>query len=370
MRGKDIFFKQMKQLMVSGIFLIIFILVAVLPGFSTSLAPRYYKVKKGDYLIDLERKYGVSWKKIKEVNAITSNTIYQGQELRIPWEGIWHTVREGEYLNLIAKTYSEACEISQKIIMEEIIQANKITNLDNIKVGQKLFIPRAKEVLGIEIPEEKLPRAQEGVYHTIGKGQTLYRIALNYGQTQGITEKEMQKKIMEANNISDPTKLKVGDELFIPGAKKVLEIEIPLELVKKEDISMPTQAELVEEPPIFFWPVEGEIIEYFGEGGIEWIGIAAPEGEIVVAPAEGIVLERKFLQGYGETLLIEHEEEGLYTCYFHLLDYLVEKDAQVKKGEPIARVGMSGAVDIPCLRFQVRKIGSEDKTVNPLDYLP
>ncbi|GAF69696.1 unnamed protein product, partial [marine sediment metagenome] len=225
--------------------------------------------------------------------------------------------------------------------------------------------------LEVETPKEKLPRAEEGIYHTVKEGETIYRIALNYGKNQGLTEKEMEKEIMEANDISDPTKLKPAEKLFIPGAKKVLEIEIPPELVIKDEISFaPPPPELEEEKPIFLWPVEGEIIEYFGEEGIEWIGIAVPEGEIVVAPAKGIVLERKFLQGYGETLLIEHRQEGLYTCYFHLLNYLVEKDAQVKKGQPIAEVGMSGTVDVPCLRFQVRKIGNEDKTVNPLDYLP
>jgi len=418
----------MKRLIISGIFLIIFILVTVRPGFSISPQPRYYTVEKGDYLIILEKKCGVPWKKIKEANGLTSNTIYPGQKLLIPWEGIWYTVRKGDFLIALERKYGvswreikeanaltsnkiypgqklfipgakEALEIEipeEKLPLpqegiyhivrkgdflialerkygvswREIKEANALTS-SKIYPGQKLFISGVKEALEIEIPEEKLPLPQEGIYHTVKEGETIYRIALNYGKNRGLTEKEMEKEIMEANNISDPTKLKPAEKLFIPGAKKVLEIEIPPELVTKEEIpSAPPPPELEEEKPIFLWPVEGEIIEYFGERGLEHIGIAAPEGEIVVAPAKGIVLERKFLQGYGETLVIEHIQEGLYTCYFHLLDYLVEKSAQVKKGQPIAKVGMSGTVDVPCLRFQVRKIGSEDETVNPLDYLP
>lgn len=352
----------MKRLIISGIFLIIFILVTVRPGFSISPQPRYYIVEKGDCLIILEKKCGVPWKKIKEANGLTSNTIYPGQKLLIPWGGIWHIVRKGDFLIALEKKYG--------VSWREIKEANALTS-DTIYPGQKLFIPGTKETLEIEIPKEKLPRAEEGIYHTVKEDETIYRIALNYGKYQGLTEKEMEKEIMEANNISDPTKLKPAEKLFIPGAKKVLEIKLPSELVAKKGISsLPPPPELEEEKPIFVWPVEGEIIEYFGEGRIEWISIAAPEGEIVVAPAEGIVLERIFLQGYGETLLIEHKQEGLYTCYFHLLDYLVEKGAQVRKEQPIAKVGMSGMVNAPCLRFQVRKIGNEDKTVNPLDYLP
>lgn len=361
-RGRKASLVQMKRLIISGIFLIIFILVTVRPGFSISPQPRYYTVEKGDYLIILEKKCGVPWREIKEANGLTSNTIYPGQKLLIPWEGIWYTVRKGDFLIALERKYG--------VSWGEIKEANALTS-NTIYPGQKLFIPGTKEALEVEISEEKLPLPQEGIYHTVKEGETIYRIALNYGKNQGLTEKDMEKKIMEANNISDPTKLKPAEKLFIPGAKKVLEIEIPPGLATKEEISSaPPPPELEEEKPIFLWPVEGEIIEYFGERGVEHIGIAAPEGEIVVAPAEGIVLERKFLQGYGETLVIEHRQEGLYTCYFHLLDYLVEKDAKVKKGEPIARVGMSGIVNTPCLRFQVRKIGSEDKTVNPLDYLP
>ena len=55
----------------------------------TSLSQNYfeYTVKKGDTLWDLAEKYlgsGTRYKEIKELNNLTSDTIYAGQTLKIP----------------------------------------------------------------------------------------------------------------------------------------------------------------------------------------------------------------------------------------------------------------------------------------------
>jgi len=64
-------------------------------------------------------------------------------------------------------------------------------------------------------PRRRAP--QRGVYHIVGSGQTLYRIAKTYDVDVNV--------IMRANRISDPTKIGVGQQLFIPGARAVLDIE-------------------------------------------------------------------------------------------------------------------------------------------------
>ncbi|MFQ6066566.1 MAG: LysM peptidoglycan-binding domain-containing protein [bacterium] len=392
---KKSIFAHMKRLIISGIFLIIFMSMAALPGFSISPAPRYHRVRKGDYLIDLGEKYGVAWERIKKVNTLRSDKIYPGQKLLIPWKGVWHTVREGEYLKLIAKAYGKAYRISEKVIMKEIAQANRITNLDKIIAGRKLFIPRAKKTLEIQIPGRKLPQPRKGTYHTIRKGETLYRIALNYGKEQGLTEKEMEKKIIKANNISDSTKLRVGDKLFVPGAKESLEIKIPAEVLtsdvtasspppismgkpkkipeyrlsEKKTLSRPEPLKTSEKEPIFSWPVEGEVIGYFGDKGNKGIDIAAPEGTTIVAPADGVVELAGYDKDLGNLLMIKHKKEGLITVYTYLSSSLVGSGHKVKKGDPIATVGITGTAKVPCLHFEVRKIGTV-KPVNPLDYLP
>lgn len=51
----------------------------------------------------------------------------------------------------------------------------------------------------------------DGIYHIVGSGQTLFRIAEAYNVDIN--------DIMLANKISNPNQLAVGEELFIPGAK-------------------------------------------------------------------------------------------------------------------------------------------------------
>lgn len=48
-----------------------------------------------------------------------------------------------------------------------------------------------------------------GFYHTVQKGQTIYRIAKNYGLDW--------HELAFANNISDPSALEVGQKILIPG---------------------------------------------------------------------------------------------------------------------------------------------------------
>jgi len=251
-----------------------------------------------------------------------------------------HTVRKGETLYRISKLYG--------VFPEEIKRANNLTS-DEIHPGQRLLIPR-----------------KDGVYHEVKRYQTLWRIAKTYNVPM--------EEIIRANNLSS-TEIKVGQRLFIPGAKKVLEVEIPDELLPEKIASSqmsPSDASVTktrreEVESSFSWPVEGELLRYFGEEGNRGIDIAAPEGSLIVAPAEGVVYYSGWLGTDGRTLIIYHEKEDFYTCYMHNSIHLVEKGDRVKKGQPIAQVGNTGAAESPCLHLEVRK---GPKPVNPLDYLP
>jgi LysM repeat protein len=63
------------------------------------------------------------------------------------------------------------------------------------------------------------PRRQQpyGIYHIVGSGQTLYRIAKTYNVDI--------KEIMRVNRISDATQIGIGQQLLIPGARSSLPIE-------------------------------------------------------------------------------------------------------------------------------------------------
>ncbi len=61
-----------------------------------------------------------------------------------------------------------------------------------------------------------------GVYHTVGKGQTLYNISRVYNVPL--------EDIERANNLTNATDLKTGEKLFIPGAEKTLYVPPTVEI--------------------------------------------------------------------------------------------------------------------------------------------
>jgi len=264
----------------------------------------------------------------------------------------YHLVKRGETLYGISRLYG--------ISVDEIREKNHLSNEDKIYPGQKLFIPEV------------------GIYHEVKERQTLWSIARTY--YGGITAEEIRKdveRIMEANDLSS-TEITVGQRLFIPGAREVLEVEVPLEFLSEKEVRQLPEAtkrsgiDSVETRPVeirpeFCWPVKGEVVRYFEWGVFNGIDIAAPEGTTIVAPADGEVYLDGLLSTYGRTLILYHKKEDLYTCYMHISTHSVKKGDTVKKGEPIAQVGTTGNVDAPCLHFEVRK---GTKPVNPLDYLP
>jgi murein DD-endopeptidase MepM/ murein hydrolase activator NlpD len=72
------------------------------------------------------------------------------------------------------------------------------------------------------------------------------------------------------------------------------------------------------------------------------------------------------LRGFGNLLLIKHAD-GWMTAYAHCDAVLVKRGDRVRRGQTIARVGMTGAVSEPQLHFEIRR-GS--RALDPMTYLP
>jgi len=120
----------------------------------------------------------------------------------------------------------------------------------------------------------------------------------------------------------------------------------------------------------FLWPVRGTVVSGFGAkgGGLynEGINIAAREGEIVRAAENGVVAYAgNELRGYGNLLLIRHAG-GWVSAYAHNGALLVSRGQTVHRGQPIARVGRTGAVARPQLHFELRR---GRQAVDPTRYL-
>jgi len=136
---------------------------------------------------------------------------------------------------------------------------------------------------------------------------------------------------------------------------------------------------------VLSWPVPGfyRITSYFGmrnhpiynvqkmHTGID-IGSNYSNGEKIsiygqnfVAAADGIVIMSDWYGGYGNCVIIDHGG-GVTTLYAHGSQRLVSQGQKVKRGQPVMKVGSTGASTGAHAHFEVRENGVP---VDPLKYL-
>ncbi len=116
------------------------------------------------------------------------------------------------------------------------------------------------------------------------------------------------------------------------------------------------------------WPTQGQLIGRFAAGDPkrQGIDIAGTAGQAVVAASDGtVVYSGAGLVGYGELIIIKHNDEWL-SAYAHNRRRLVTEGTAVKRGQPIAELGRSGT-SRDMLHFEVRRNG---KPVDPMTVLP
>jgi lipoprotein NlpD len=203
------------------------------------------------------------------------------------------------------------------------------------------------------------PDTGEGVYHTVQKDQTLYRIAKAYEVSVSVLQR--------ANYINNPTKLKEGVRLWIPGARRVLQVSTEPTAKTASNKTLPT---VRPRQGFFIWPAKGTLTSLFGmrkRGKHEGIDIAAPKGTPVHSAAEGeVVFSGWGPTGYGKMVLIKHKHH-LTTLYAHNSKLLVKKGSWVKQGHKISLMGSTGRSTGPHLHFEVR---NDTHPKDPIKYLP
>lgn len=162
----------------------------------------YYRVRSGDNLGYIAKKFRTSVKSIKRLNRIKGTTIFPGQRLRISGysksyassskskkrtyassSGGKHKVRSGESLSVIAERYGTSVRL--------IKSANNLRGT-KIKAGQTLRIPKSK--------------SSSRVSYKIRSGDTLSEIAENYR----VSVSDLKKW----NNMSS-SRLTAGKEIVI-----------------------------------------------------------------------------------------------------------------------------------------------------------
>ena len=165
---------------------------------------------------------------------------------------------------------------------------------------------------------------------------------------------------MEANGLSDPRELRLGQMLVIPGSG----------FATASALSLPEEWSPARADREFAWPVAAGVVSSpFGvRNGVmhEGVDIAAPAGTPVDAADDGMVIFAGRLHGYGNVVIVQHSG-GYVTVYAHNQRNLVIDNQRVTRGQEIAEIGTSGRASAPNLHFEVRR---DNHAQNPLAYLP
>ncbi len=96
------------------------------------------------------------------------------------------------------------------------------------------------------------------------------------------------------------------------------------------------------------------------------LDIDGEKGDVVVAPANGVVAKAGWQGGYGNLIEIDHGN-GLKTRYGHLSKVDVQVGDSVQRAQQIGLVGSTGRSTGPHLHYEVRL---SEKAINPRRFLP
>jgi len=94
--------------------------------------------------------------------------------------------------------------------------------------------------------------------------------------------------------------------------------------------------------------------------------IDGERGDMVVAPANGVVTEAGWKGGYGNMVEVDHGN-GLKTRYGHLSKIEVQIGDTLSRGQLMAYVGSTGRSTGPHLHYELRL---NDRPINPRRFLP
>lgn len=99
------------------------------------------------------------------------------------------------------------------------------------------------------------------------------------------------------------------------------------------------------------------------------LDLVAPQGTPIYAAGDGKIKGIEYNNtgsGYGNSILIDHEENGLSSRYSHLYSINVKTGQDVKRGDLIGTVGSTGLSTAPHLHYEIMIYGA---TLNPLRYM-
>lgn len=331
-------------------------------------AERTHVVAPGDTLLALADHYDTSVAELRALNGLRGSLIRVGQALVLPeleplgWRR--HRVAAGETLAQLAERYGLA--------RDTLARANLLDGVEGpLPEGLTLHVPPA-----------------DGPVVRLGAEDSLLALAVRHGVAP--------TELVRLNGLSGLAEVGPGDPVLLPvvpaaappaspapasqaGAPPVLSEVAPAARHDALQRALLARAPLLAvrfEPATeaFIAPVHGRLTSAFGwrdlsvngnrfHGGVD---LAAPPGTPVLAARDGRVRRAGWLGAYGYAVFLDHGD-GTETRYAHLSVLDVATGALVRQGDPLGRVGSTGASTGPHLHFEIRVGGH---AVDPLPYLP
>ncbi|MDR2243961.1 MAG: LysM peptidoglycan-binding domain-containing protein [Burkholderiales bacterium] len=192
----------------------------------------HYKVKRGDTLIQIARRYDTTVEELMRLNGLkNAKNLRAGKNIRVysdttrtassktantraatTAQGTYYKVQKGDTLGQIASRY--------RVNVQDLMRWNNLTNPRALRAGQNLRVSRDAPVqVATKRPTEKQAAAQtkasssgqhNAAYYKVQKGDTLFNLALRYNVSVD--------DLMRWNDLKKATALRAGQTIRVSGS--------------------------------------------------------------------------------------------------------------------------------------------------------
>lgn len=308
-----------------------------------------YQVKPGDTLYSIAFRYGRDYRDLASDNGIAAP----------------YNITVGQNIRLTPAT-ATVLPASQTSVTDNSQAQSSVKSTVTTNISNKADVAQTKDKI-------------TGDFYTVKSGDSLMSISRKSGVSYS--------NLIRINHLQKPYGIYTGQRIYLKSnsSSESLADRIPQKVVPVAGGNTQTTANSTAVPASvataptkvvsgksravsgvsWMWPARGTVIRNFSSTN-KGIDIAGSRGQNVNAAASGqVVYSGNALRGYGNLIIINHDNEYL-SAYAHNDMLLVKEGQRVKKGQVIAKMGSTDASRV-MLHFEIRYRGN---SVNPRKYLP
>lgn len=308
-----------------------------------------YQVKPGDTLYSIAFRYGRDYRDLASDNGIAAP----------------YNITVGQNIRLTPAT-ATVLPASQTSVTDNSQAQSSVKSTVTTNISNKADVAPTKDKI-------------TGDFYTVKSGDSLMSISRKSGVSYS--------NLIRINHLQKPYGIYTGQRIYLKSnsSSESLADRIPQKVVPVAGGNTQATANSTAVPASvataptkvvsgksravsgvsWMWPARGTVIRNFSSTN-KGIDIAGSRGQNVNAAASGqVVYSGNALRGYGNLIIINHDNEYL-SAYAHNDMLLVKEGQRVKKGQVIAKMGSTDASRV-MLHFEIRYRGN---SVNPRKYLP